>query len=68
MFFCPALYDLRLTYIIPHVPLDGNDPVTVIFRSRDVHVIRSVSTYIYYAFKRRTDAIDGHHADIAVDD
>jgi len=63
---CPALYDLRLRFIMPHVPLDGNDPVTSIFRSRDVHVIRSVSAFIYYAFRRRTEAVNDHQEDFTV--
>jgi len=55
---CPALYDLRGKFVIPFLCIPVSDAMTCLMSSTDQKVIRSVSIYLYYAFKRREEAVE----------
>ena len=56
LLYCPALYDLRVKYIIAHVREDI-DPFVQLLSDSRTQVIRGVATYLYHAFKRRNEAL-----------
>ena len=58
LFHCPALYDLRQKYILPCISNIESDLVQCIFASKETRTIRSASTFLYHAFKRRTEAVE----------
>jgi len=58
LFYCPALFDLRKRYILPHVREQTNDLFQGLFSTMDASVIRNVSNYLYQSFKRRSLAVE----------
>ena len=58
LLYCPALYDLQEKYLFVHVPPSTTDPLVHILLNQETEVIRSVSAYLYRAFKRRSDAME----------
>ena len=58
MLECPALYDLRVKYILPFLCPSVNDPLMHLMTNREKSAIRSISTYLYHAFRRRAESIE----------
>ena len=54
---CPAVSDLRLKYILPHVIENGN-LFEYLMRSEEQTILRALSTYLYHVLKRRESAIN----------
>jgi len=52
---CPAFESLRVKYLIPFLNQGTEDPLTYFLSSKESSVIRAVSTYLYHAFKWRSD-------------
>ncbi|RUM94596.1 MAG: hypothetical protein DSZ28_02380 [Thiothrix sp.] len=59
LFYCPALYDLREKYILPHIVVDStNDQLRSLFTTTENNVMRSVSMYLGQGFRRRSIAVE----------
>ena len=68
LFRCPVLYDLRNRYLVPHVhPENDVNIMREVLASAETCTIRAVATYLYYAFKRRCQAIEMRDYDLFTD-
>ena len=59
LFRCPILYDLRNRYLVPHVhPENDVNIMRETLALVETCTIRAVTTYLYYAFRRRCQAFE----------
>ena len=58
LFYCPAFFDLRKIYILPHVREQTNNLFQSLFSTMEASVMRGVSNYLYQSFKRRRLAVE----------
>ena len=57
LLYCPALYDLKIKYLIPLIRWEEDEPFTQLLCNSEAVVIRGVATFLYHAFKRREEAL-----------
>lgn len=57
LFLCPAYEDLRRTFLSTCYGSLISDAIVQIFSSCDEDVVKKVALYIYYAFRRRREAV-----------
>ena len=60
---CPATYDIRRKYLFSHIQCETLDPLVSLLTTKETFVIRNVAMYLYYAFKRRADAVESKGSD-----
>ena len=56
LLYRPAIFDLRLRFLLPIVQIEAGDPLSNVF-SNDICAVRYTATYLYKSFQRRSEAM-----------